>query len=191
MLPDGDTKDLQIHSGARESRRQSQGWGVLASHLASLASFETELSISLANNNKSNALHYLWFQQALKSPLLLGARPQELHWLQAAQLEPLLGHFHRCSRKCLCAEFTWSAGAGTAFTGCSAHHPQSGLERSGFPMISQDNAGITGRVSLLSTCLVTNYTHRKLIRYSDCSGRKLSHTYFSYQVQEKKHKNCA
>lgn len=152
-LRDGETKDMQIHSWAREFRRHSQGWNVLASHLASLASFETELSVSLANNGESNALHYLWFQHALKAPPAAGLRTLwGLYWLQAAQLAPLPGHFHSHARKCLCP---LNSPALIPFTDCSAHHPRSGLERRSFPMIFQatleDNARIAGRFLFFQT----------------------------------------
>lgn len=85
------------------SSEQSQGWNVPSSHLASLASFETELSVSLPNNGESNTLHYLWFQHASKAPPAAGLRTLwGVYWLQAAQLAPLAGHFHRRARKCLC-----------------------------------------------------------------------------------------
>lgn len=63
-------------------------------------SFETELSVSLANYSESNASHYLWFHHALKASPDAGLRsPCGVYWLQAAQLASLPGHFYQLSRK--------------------------------------------------------------------------------------------
>lgn len=149
VLRNSETKDLQTCYWAHEFRSQSQGWNVLARHLASLASFEMEHSVSLTSNGEPKPLYYLWFQHAFKAPPAVGLRTLwGVHWLQGSQLEPLPGYFHRRARKCLCPLNL------PPLAGCSAHHRQSGLERGSFPMISQatleDNAEIVGRVSVLS-----------------------------------------
>lgn len=193
MLRDNETKDLQFHSWAHKFRRQYQGWNVLASHLASLASFKVELSDHLANKGESNIVYYLQFQHTLKAPPAAGLRaPWGVYGLQAGLTTWPFPE--TCQKMSVPIEFTWLADAVTPFTGCSAHHPQLGLERSSFAMISQatleDNAGIAGSISVPLDFLVTIYTQRKLIRYQKCSGRKLGHIYFCYQVHEKIHKNC-
>lgn len=143
--------------------QNSQGWNVLASHLALLASFETDFwSVWQVTMNKTHCI--IWgLRTVWKHLLLLGWGPAEgciaLGTSAGTTSRPFPQMYQKISMP---IEITWSKGASAPFTGCSVHCPRSGLEGRSFPMIFQagleDNAGIAGRVYVFSDFKVTIFS---------------------------------